>query len=55
MCIAEGEEAIDREFARVLPVIRQGGYIPGCDHQLAPAASLKDYLYYIRRLKEVMG
>ncbi len=54
LCIATGPEAIDREFERLLPVIRQGGYLPGCDHQVAPSTSLGDYLYYIRRLKEVM-
>lgn len=52
--IVEGPEAIDREFERILPVVRQGGYIPGCDHQAAPSASLKNYQYYIKRLWEVM-
>ena len=54
LCIAEGKEAIDREFERILPVVRQGGYIPGCDHQVAPSTSLEDYRYYISRLKQVM-
>ncbi len=54
LCIAEGKEAIDREFERILPVIRQGGYIPGCDHQVAPSTSLEDYRYYLSRLKQVM-
>lgn len=52
--IAKGREAIDREFQRLLPVIRQGGFIPGADHQVAPSTSLEDYRYYITRLKEVM-
>lgn len=52
--IAKGKEAIDREFARLLPVIRQGGYIPGTDHQVAPSTSLENYRYYIKRLKEAM-
>ena len=52
--IAEGEKAIDEEFKRLMPVIRQGGYIPGCDHQVAPSTPLSHYLYYIGRLKEVM-
>lgn len=54
LCIAEGREAIDREFGRILPVIRGGGYIPGSDHQVAPSTSLENYRYYIQRLKEVM-
>ncbi|HIQ97973.1 MAG TPA: hypothetical protein IAB26_15595 [Candidatus Limivivens merdigallinarum] len=52
--IAEGREAIDQEFQRLLPVIRQGGYLPGTDHQVAPSTSLEHYRYYIRRLQEAM-
>ncbi len=52
--IAKGKDAIEREFERILPVIRQGGYIPGCDHQVAPSTSLENYKYYIRCLAEVM-
>lgn len=54
LAIAEGRDAIDREFERIYPVIRQGGYIPGCDHQVAPSTSFENYMYYIKRLKEVM-
>ncbi len=52
--IAEGPEAIDKEFDRILPVIRQGGYIPGSDHQVAPSTSLENYKYYISRLVKIM-
>ena len=52
--IAKGKEAIDKEFERLMPVIRQGGYIPGSDHQVAPSTSLADYQYYVSRLKEAM-
>lgn len=54
LAINEGPESIDREFERILPVIRQGGYIPGADHQVAPATSLENYQYYIKRLHECM-
>lgn len=52
--IAAGKEAIDDEFERLMPVIRQGGYIPACDHQVPPSAYYENYRYYIKRLKEVM-
>ena len=52
--IAEGPEAIDEEFARLLPVVRQGGYLPGADHQVAPSTSLDNYRYYISKLGQVM-
>ena len=51
---AEGKEAIDKEFERILPVIRQGGFIPGADHQVAPSTSLENYKYYIEKLNEAM-
>lgn len=52
--IAKGKEAIDAEFERLIPIIRQGGYVPGADHQVAPSTSLDNYRYYIERLKEAM-
>lgn len=54
LILLENKEAIDKEFERLLPVIRQGGYIPGLDHQAAPDTPLENYRYYIERLKEVM-
>ena len=51
----EGKEAIDAEFARLEPVIRQGGYIPCTDHQAAPATPLENYKYYVSKLQEVMS
>lgn len=52
--ILEGKEAIDEEFKRLEPVIRQGGYLCGIDHQAAPDTPYENYLYYIKRLGEVM-
>lgn len=53
--ISEGPEAIDLEFERIGSVIRQGGYIPGADHQVAPSASLDNYRYYIKKLHKAMA
>ncbi len=54
LCIAAGKEAIDKEFERIMPVIRQGGYLPGTDHQVAPSTSMQDYLYFVKRLTACM-
>ncbi len=54
LVLEQGEQAIDREFERILPVIRQGGYIPGNDHQVSPGAPMKNYIYYIDKLKKIM-
>jgi len=52
--IANGKDAIDREFERLMPVIRQGGFIPGSDHQVAPSTALSDYQYYTQQLAIAM-
>ena len=41
-----------QEFERLLPATRAGGYTPSVDHQVPPNVSLKDYLIYVRLLKE---
>jgi len=40
------------EFERILPVMKQGGYIPSVDHQTPPEVSLKNYEIYLRLLNE---
>ena len=51
-CMAIGEEAMRTEFERLLPVMRQGGFVPGVDHQTPPDVSLKQYRVYARLLDE---
>lgn len=47
-----GEDAMRNEFERLLPVMRQGGYIASVDHQTPPDVSLAKYRVYIRLLSE---
>jgi hypothetical protein len=47
-----GEERMRMEFERLLPVMKQGGFIPSCDHQTPPAVSMDDYWLYMRLLRE---
>ena len=47
-----GEEAIRKEFERLSPIIKQGGFIPSVDHQTPPNVSLEDYKIYAKLLKE---
>ncbi len=51
--LAAGKEAIDRELEARAPLIKDGGYIPLCDHRVPPDVSLADYKYYLKRLKEL--
>ena len=48
----QGEEAMRQEFERLLPVMRQGRYIPSVDHQTPPHVSMEDYKIYCRLLRE---
>lgn len=50
-----GEEAMRAEFERLLPVMKQGGYIVSVDHQTPPAVSLEQYKLYVKLLKEYCG
>jgi len=52
MTMNKGEERMRAEFERLLPVMRQGGYIPAVDHQTPPGVSLSDYRLYVSLLKE---
>lgn len=52
MTMWRGEDAMRREFERLLPVMRQGGFIPSVDHQTPPQVSLEQYGLYLRLLRE---
>ena len=52
--LALGTEAIDRELARIAPVIKSGGYIPACDHYVPPDVSWENYVYYRQKLAVIL-
>ena len=41
------------EFARILPAVRAGGYIPAVDHQTPPDVTVENYRIFVRLLREV--
>ncbi|MGI5893750.1 MAG: uroporphyrinogen decarboxylase family protein [Candidatus Merdivicinus sp.] len=47
-----GEEAMRKEFERILPAMRSGRYIPSVDHQTPPDVSVDQYRIYVRLLHE---
>ena len=51
--MAAGPGAIDAELARVVPLLREGGFIPWCDHHVPPDVSLANYQYYVRRVQDL--
>lgn len=53
--MARGGRSIEAEAERITPVIRDGGYIPSCDHGVPSDVSWKDYVYYTGLLAKVTG
>ena len=47
-----GPAEIDAELMRIAPLLKDGGFIPWCDHFVPPDVSLAHYQYYVRRMKE---
>jgi len=36
----------------LLPIMKQGGYVLGIDHQTPPSVSLQEYEFYLKLLRE---
>jgi uroporphyrinogen decarboxylase len=52
--LAAGREAIDRVIDEVVsPLAPQLGFVPMPDHRVPPNVALDDYIYYLRRCREV--
>ncbi len=53
--MAAGGQAIRDELERIAPVVRHGGYIPGCDHGVPSDVSWPNFLDYSRLLARMTG
>jgi len=53
--MAKGGQVIRDELKRIEPVVRDGGYIPGCDHGVPPDVAWPDYVDYCRLLARMTG
>lgn len=51
--LASNKAAIKRMVDEKIPLMQEGGYIPGCDHAMPPDISWENYLYYRQLLLEV--
>ena len=54
-CIASGGKVIEEELARISPVVKDGGVIPGCDHGVPFDISWPDFVHYSTLLAELTG
>ncbi|GHU73735.1 hypothetical protein AGMMS49992_13330 [Clostridia bacterium] len=52
MTMPLGEDAMRREFERLLPIMQSGGFIPSVDHQTPPGVTLAQYEVYVKLLNE---
>lgn len=52
-CLVDGPDAIDKEITRLIPLIKEGGFIPALDDMVSPEVSLKNYQYYINKLSSI--
>ncbi|MBE3098978.1 MAG: hypothetical protein IMZ44_17835 [Planctomycetes bacterium] len=53
--MAAGGRTIRAELARLEPVVRDGGYIPGCDHGVPADVSWPNFVDYARLLARMTG
>jgi len=53
--LTKGPVAIDVEIAKAERMLKHGRYIPGLDHLVPPDVPWDAYVYYIGRLKEILG
>jgi len=54
-CIAAGGQSIVNELARLAPVVKSGGYQPGCDHGVPHDISWRNFIAYGKLLAELDG
>ena len=48
---AKGKKAIDKEFDRLEPLVKEGGYILSPDHSFPPDVSFENYRYFMEEWK----
>lgn len=53
--MAKGGTVIENEMELLEMVIKDGGYIPSCDHGVPPDVSWPDYLHYVKILAQSTG
>ncbi len=53
--LTAGLKYIDKELERLKPLIEEGGYIPSVDHAVPADVPFKHYVYYIEKLRNIIG
>lgn len=53
--MAKGGAVLEKEMKRNEPVVRSGGYIPGCDHGVPADVSWPNFVHYCKLLAQMTG
>lgn len=54
-CMAAGGQTLKDEMQRIAPVVRDGGYLPGCDHGVPSDIAWPDFMDYCQQLAKLTG
>lgn len=54
MALSQGKDAIDLEVAKADRMLDKGGFLPYTDHMVPPEVSFENYVYFRKKLKEVL-
>ena len=55
MRLSEGRASIKKEIQRIMPVVREGGFVPGVDHRVQADVKLENYKYYLKLKRDILG
>lgn len=53
LALEQGPEAVESEIARLMPLLRDGGFIMHLDHSPTPLVSVETYRRYFERVKQI--
>ena len=53
MALEKGHDAIEAEIQRLIPLMKEGGFIIMPDHLITPGVALDDYIWYLERIREL--
>jgi uroporphyrinogen-III decarboxylase len=53
MTLEKSHEAVEAEIQRLLPLMKDGGYIMMPDHLITPGVALADYQWYLERVRNL--
>jgi hypothetical protein len=53
--LSRGCDGVDAELARVMPLVKEGAFIPSLDHFVPPDMPWETYCYYVERRRELLA